>query len=162
LAVDHSRDFHLDGSGLRFVVIFSHLLQETLTNTIDMESHTNKMNSNPIKGTAPNKTKMNWWQYWIGHCWMTGWQTIGINFRVWGDLMGSSYANYDLPRTVEDPEAECIEWFWAGLNEDDVYPKEFLEYLMQMVEDIELGKVETYSFEEVMENLKDSLELDDD
>ena len=60
-----------------------------------------------------------------------------------------------LPYPLEDdPETECIEWFWASLNEDDVYDKEFLEYLMQMVEDVELGKVETYSMDEVMDKLK--------
>ena len=47
-----------------------------------------------------------------------------------------------------------MEWFWASLNEDDVYPKEFLEHLMQMVDDIETGKVETYSMDEVMDKLK--------
>jgi hypothetical protein len=51
------------------------------------------------------------------------------------------------------------------LNEDDVYDKEFIEYLLQMVEDIELGKVETYSIDEVMDRVRDSLETgteDDD
>ncbi len=86
---------------------------------------------------------------------MTGWQSIRINFRVWADLMGSSYENYALPRTVEDPEQECIEWFWVGLNDDDVYPKEFLEGLMQMVHDIDTGKVKTYPMEDVMKELED-------
>ena len=113
------------------------------------------MFSTPVKGTHPNKTKMNWFEYWIGHCWMTGWQSIRSNFRVWADLMGSNYENWNLLSTVEDPEQECLEWFWASLNEDDVYPKKFLEYLMQMVEDIELGKVETYPMDEVMDRLKD-------
>ena len=76
--------------------------------------------------------------------------------------MTSNYDNYALPRTVEDPEAECAEWFWASLNEDDVYDKEFLEYLMQMVEDVELGKVETYSMDEVMDKLKSELEWEDE
>jgi len=120
------------------------------------------MFNTPVKGTHPNKTKMNWFEYWIGHCWMTGWQSIRMNFRMWADLMGSNYAAYALPRTVEDPEEECKEWFWASLNEDDVYDKEFLEYLMQMVEDIELGKVETYSMDEVMDKLKDTLDAEDD
>ena len=61
----------------------------------------------------------------------------------------------------DDPEAECLDWFWTSLNEDDVYPQEFLEYLMQMVEDIELGKVETYSMDEVMDRLKEELEHDE-
>jgi len=41
-----------------------------------------------------------------------------------------------------------------------VYPKEFLEYLMQMVEDIELGKVETYPIDEVMDRVKRELKGD--
>ena len=101
------------------------------------------------------KTKLNWWEYWIGHCWMTGWQSMRMTFRIWADLMTSNYDNYALPRTVEDPEEECRDWFWASLNEDDVYDKEFLEYLLQMVEDIELGKVETYSMDEVLERVKE-------
>jgi len=100
--------------------------------------------SKPILATAPNTVKMNWWQYWVGHCWMTGWQSIRSNFRMWSDLMGSNYESYALPRTVEDAEQECIEWFWASLVEDDVYDQEFLEYLMQMVDDIETGKIETF------------------
>ena len=112
------------------------------------------MFSKALKGTYPNKTKMNWWQYWIGHCWMTGWQSIRHNFRMWADLMGSNYANYALMKE-DDPETECIEWFWASLNEDDVYPKEFLEHLMQMVEDVELGKVKTYPMEDVMKTLEE-------
>ena len=109
--------------------------------------------SKPLKGTDKRKTTLNWWEYWIGHCWMTGWQTIRSNFRIWGDLIGSNYANYSLLKD-DDPETECLEWFWAYLNENDVYPKEFLEDLMQMCEDIETGKVETYSMDEVMEKLK--------
>ena len=68
--------------------------------------------------------------------------------------MTSEYDGYALMKE-DDPETECVEWFWASINEDDVYPKEFLEYLMQMVEDIELGKVETYPMDEVMDRLKD-------
>ena len=114
------------------------------------------MYSTPVKGTHPNKTKMNWWDYWIGHCWMTGWQTIRSNFRVWADLMGSSYDNWMILSDVDDPEAECLEWFWVGLNDDDCYPKEFLEYLMQMVDDIETGKEKVYPMDEnFMNRLKD-------
>ena len=110
--------------------------------------------SKPILATAPNTVKMNWWQYWVGHCLMTGWQSIRSNFRMWSDLMGSNYESYALPRTVEDAEQECIEWFWASLVEDDVYPKDFLEYLMQMVDDIETGKEEVILMNDVMKNLK--------
>jgi hypothetical protein len=104
------------------------------------------------------KTKLNWFEYWIGHCWMTGWQSIRGAFRIWADLMTSNYENYALPRTVENPEQECLEWFWVTLGEDETYPREFLEHLMKMVEDIETGKVKTYSMDEVMERVKDTLE----
>jgi hypothetical protein len=104
------------------------------------------------------KTKLNWFDYWIGHCWMTGWQSIRMNFRMWGDLMGSNYAGYALLKE-DDPEAECIDWFWVGLNEDDVYPKEFLEYLLQMADDVMTGKVETYPIDELMDELKRDLDV---
>jgi len=124
------------------------------------------MFSTPVKGTYPNKTKMNWWDYWIGHCWMTGWQSIRMNFRVWANLMGSNYEELSIMSSVDDPEAECLEWFWVGLNEDDVYPKEFLEYLMKMVDDIETGKEKLIPMDEdFMNRLKDlteGVELDYD
>jgi hypothetical protein len=114
------------------------------------------MFSTLVRGTAPkkNKTTLNWWEYWIGHCWMTGWQSIRGAFRIWADLMTSNYDDYALPRTVEDPEEECKEWFWVSLGEDETYPKEFLEHLLQMVDDIETGKVKTIPMDEVMENLR--------
>ncbi len=117
--------------------------------------------SKPILATAPNKVKMNWWQYWVGHCLMTGWQSIRSNFSIWGDLMGSNYASYALMKE-DDPEAECLDWFWASLVEDDVYPKKFLEYLMQMVDDIETGKEKLIPMDDVMENLKKWCEEDDE
>ena len=118
--------------------------------------------SKPVLATDKKKTTLNWWEYWIGHCWMTGWQSIGGAFRIWADLMGSNYADYALPRTVEDPEKECIEWFWVGLGEDDTYPREFLEYLLQMCADIDSGKVKTYPMDEVMEEMKTWCEEDDE
>jgi hypothetical protein len=121
------------------------------------------MFSKPVRGTHPNKLKMNWWEYWVGHCWMTGWQTILMNFRVWVDLMGSNYADYALLKD-DDPEAECLEWFWVGLNDDDVYPKEFLEHLMKLVDDIETGKEKVIPLDEVMmrriEDLVKDVEID--
>ena len=124
------------------------------------------MYSTPVKGTYPNKTKMNWWEYWIGHCWITGWQSIRSNFRVWADLMGSNYENWNILSDIDDPEAECLEWFWVGLNEDDVYPKEFLEYLMQMVDDVETGKEKVYPVDEDfinrLKDLTEGVELDYD
>lgn len=118
--------------------------------------------SKPVLATDKKKTTLNWWEYWISHCWMTGWQSIGGAFRIWADLMGSNYQDYALPRTAEDPEKECIEWFWVGLGEDDTYPREFLEYLLQMCADIDSGKVKTYPMDEVMEEMKSWCEEDDE
>lgn len=103
--------------------------------------------STRLQGTSTKKTKLNWFEYWIGHCWMTGWQSMRMTFRIWGDLLGSNYDGYALLKE-DDPEAECIDWFWVSLNEDDTYPKEFLEELMQMADDVATGKVETYPLDE--------------
>jgi hypothetical protein len=93
---------------------------------------------------------------------MTGWQSIGINFRVWADLIGSSYENYALLKDV-DPEQECIEWFWVGLNDDDVYPKEFLEGLMEMMDRIDRGEEKLIPLDEDffdrLKELTDGVEL---
>jgi hypothetical protein len=75
--------------------------------------------------------------------------------------MGSNYQNYALLRDV-DPEAECLDWFWVSLNEDDTYPKEFLEYLIQMAEDVASGKVKTYPMDDVMEELRSWSEEDEE
>jgi len=58
---------------------------------------------------------------------------------MWADLMGSNYEDYALLKDV-DPEQECIEWFWVGLNDDDAYPKQFLERLMEMCARIDRGE----------------------
>jgi hypothetical protein len=124
-----------------------------------------KMFSKPLKGTEKMKTTLNWWEYWIGHCWMTGWQSIRGAFRIWADLMTSNYKDYALLKD-DDPETECLEWFWVSLGEDEVYPKEFLEYLLQMVDDIETGKEKLIPLDEDFMNrlkdLTDGVELNDE
>ena len=67
--------------------------------------------------------------------------------------MTSNYESYALLKD-DDPFQECYEWFWCSINLDDTYPKEFLEYLQQMVDDMDSGKVKTYTLEEVMEELR--------
>lgn len=120
--------------------------------------------STPVLGTSVKKIKLNWWEYWIGHCWMTGWQSIRSTFRIWGDLLGSNYSGYALLKE-DDPESECLDWFWASLNEDDTYPKEFLEELLQIVDDIDSGKEKLIPMDEVMGKLKnlvgDMVDLED-
>ena len=119
--------------------------------------------SKSVLSTDKQKTTLSWWEYWIGHCWMTGWQSIRGAFRIWADLMGSNYHNYALPRTAEDPEQECLEWFWVSLGEDDTYSREFLEYLLQMVDDIQTGKEELIPMDEnFMDELKNWCEENDE
>ena len=96
------------------------------------------MFSRKVKGTSPNKPKMNWWDYWIGHCWMTGWQSINHSFRNWANLMTGHWNDYAL-MVYDDPYEECNDCFWSYLGEDDTLPKEFLEHLQQMIKDIETG-----------------------
>jgi len=88
---------------------------------------------------------------------MTGWQTIRSAFDIWADLMTSNYDGYTV-LDYDDPYTECREWFWQTLGEDDVYSKEFLEYLTQMVDDIETRKVKTYPIDEVFYKVKDIME----
>lgn len=82
---------------------------------------------------------MTWIDYYINHCWFTGWQNIRGSFRIWKDLMTGNYKDYAL-MWYDDPYEECLSWFWSQLGEDDTLPKEFLEHLQQMVDDIESGK----------------------
>jgi len=105
------------------------------------------MFSTPIKGTSTKKIKLSWFDYYFSHCWMTGWQSIRGAFRIWADLLGSNYKDYALLKN-DDPETECLEWFWGTLGEDECYPREFLEYLQQMVDDIETGKEKVYPLDE--------------
>lgn len=107
--------------------------------------------------------KLNWVEYWIGHCWMTGWKSIRGSYRIWADLMMGNYEDYAL-MWYDDPYTECIDWFWGSLGEDETLPKAFLEHLMQMADDIETGKVKTYPLDEEffdrMKELVDDVELE--
>ena len=110
------------------------------------------MFSKAILGTE-NKTKMSWAEYIFTHVFPTWVQSFRMNFRIWVDLMTDNFDNYALLKE-DDPFTECYEWFWSSLNVDEVYPKEFLEYLLQMVDDIDTGKVNTYTLEELKEDLE--------
>ena len=106
--------------------------------------------SKPLLGT--NKKTLSWVEYILFSCIQQGWYNCWYSFKNWGDLMGNSYQGYGI--LAEDDDLEwCIDYFWASL-EDEIYPKHFLEELMQMVDDIDKGKVKTYSLDEVMADLK--------
>ena len=110
------------------------------------------MFSRPLLGTDKKKVKLTWFEYIWNSCIIQGWYNCWYAFKNWGDLMGDNYQEYAL-LVSDDPLEQCALYFWDSL-EDDIYPKEFLEHLMQMVEDVELGKVETYPMDEVMDMLK--------
>jgi len=113
------------------------------------------MFTNRVLGTDNKRLTLNWWEYWIGHCWMTGWQSIRGAFRIWSDLMTDNYKDYTLLHD-DDPFTECYEWFWVTLGEDEVYPKAFLEHLMQLADDVETGKEKVYPLDEdFFERLKE-------
>ena len=112
--------------------------------------------SSKVLATDKQKTTLNWWEYWIGHCWMTGWQSMNHSFRNWADLMTGNWSDYALLNS-DDPFDECYGCFWSYLGDDDVYPKEFLESLMQMSEDVRTGKVKTVPFTRDMFDKLDDL-----
>ena len=74
--------------------------------------------------------------------------------------MGNNYQDYSLLKE-DDPLELCILYFWDSL-EDEIYPKFFLEELMQMVDDIDTGKEKLIPMEDVMEKLKSWCEEPDD
>ena len=96
---------------------------------------------------------MTWTQYIFQHLIPTGLRSFRDNFRMWRDLISSNYEGYVLLED-DDPYEQCYEWFWTSINLDETYPKEFLDHLQQMVDDIDSGKVKTYTLEEVMEELR--------
>ena len=110
-------------------------------------------NSKAILGTNKKKVKMSWPEYIFTHMIPTWIQSFRNNFRIWSDLMTDNLDNYALLKN-DDPLEECLNWFWSSLGEDEVYPKEFLEYLLQLCDDVDTGKVKTYTMDEVLEDLE--------
>jgi len=102
------------------------------------------------------KTKLTWVEYYFGHCFQTGWREIWNNFKMWRDLLSGNYENYAL-LPEDDPYQECYDWFWTSINLDETYPKEFLEYLMEMCDRIDRGEEKVYPMDEVMDRLRDRL-----
>ena len=99
---------------------------------------------------------MNWIEYYFGHCFQTGWREMWNNFKMWRDLISGNYENYTL-LPEDDPYEECYNWFWTSINLDETYSKGFLEYLQQLMRDIDSGKVKTYPMEDVILELKELL-----
>ena len=104
---------------------------------------------------------MNWIEYYFGHCFQTGWREMWNNFKMWRDLLSNNYADYAI-LSNDDPYEECYNWFWTSINLDETYSKEFLEYLQQLMRDIDSGKEKVYPMGDVMEELKKWAEEEDE
>jgi hypothetical protein len=104
------------------------------------------MFSKPLLGTDTKKTKLSWAEYIWHSCIIQGWYNCWYAFKNWGDLMGNNYQEYAL-LVSDDPLEQCILYFWDSL-EDEIYPKHFLESLLQMVDDIETGKEKVVPLDE--------------
>jgi hypothetical protein len=103
------------------------------------------MYSTPLLGTATDK--LTWIDYYWNSCIMQGWYNFRTAFNIWGDLMGSNYEDYALLKG-DDPLSECLDYFWDSL-EDDIYPKAFLDHLIELSNDVKSGKEKTYKFSEI-------------
>jgi hypothetical protein len=104
------------------------------------------MFSRPLLGTEKNKIKLSWMEYIWNSCIIQGWYNCWYSFKNWGDLMGNSYQNYALLKD-DDPLEQCILYFWDSLD-DEIYPKHFLEHLMQLADDVTTGKEKVIPMDE--------------
>jgi len=121
------------------------------------------MFSRPLLGTNTDKVKLSWFDYIWNSCIKQGWYNCWYAYKNWADLMGNNYQDYALLKT-DDPLEQCILYFWDSL-EEEIYPKEFLESLLQMADDVKTGKEKLIPMDEVMDRLKElveDVELDDD
>jgi hypothetical protein len=122
------------------------------------------MFSRSLLGTDTDKVKLSWFEYIWFSCIVQGWYNCWYAFKNWADLMGNNYQDYALLKD-DDPLEQCILYFWDSL-EDDIYPKHFLDHLLQLSDDVKTGKEKVVPLDEDffdrMKNLVDGVELDDD
>lgn len=122
------------------------------------------MFSRPLLGTDTDKVKLSWFEYIWFSCIIQGWYNCWYSFQNWADLMGNNYQGYAL-LDKDDPLEQCILYFWDSL-EDEIYPKHFLESLLQMADDVKTGKEEVIPLDEDffdrMKDLVKDVELDDE
>jgi len=103
---------------------------------------------------------MNWIEYYIGHCFQTGWREMWNNFKMWRDLISGNYEGYALLKE-DDAYQECYEWFWTSINMDECLPKEFIEHLLELCDRVDRGEDELIPFEDV-DQLFEDLHNDED
>ena len=104
--------------------------------------------SRPLLGTNKKKPKLSWIEYIWFSCILQGWSNCATAFRDWANLMGNNYQDYALLKD-DDPLEQCILYFWDALD-DDIYSKEFLEYLQEMVDRIDRGEEKLIPFTQEM------------
>lgn len=96
------------------------------------------------------------------YCFISGWRNVYWAFIWWSCWMTSDYSVYDIlddckhPYTTEEKEEMTKNEFWWSL-ENDVYDKEFMDYLYQMIDDIDNGKVELIPVTQEMWDLTEEL-----
>lgn len=106
--------------------------------------------SHPVYGYS----KMSNLQYWgIGI--LQGIDEVKSNVMNWFDLMTDNYEEY-FSFDSETKAESCRLNFWDGLNEQ-VYEKEFIEEIYEIMEDIESGKVKLIPFTKEMWDEIDAL-----
>lgn len=95
---------------------------------------------------------MSWFEYIFGHCIPTGFQSMRYAFINWMDLVWfeDNQKHYAL-LPDDDPFEQCQLYFWNEL-EDEVYPKEFLEELYSMIDQVDRGEIELIPFDKHMFN----------
>lgn len=110
--------------------------------------------SKPLLGTDTDKVKLSWFEYIWNSCIIQGWYNCWYSYKNWADLMGNNYQNYALLKE-DDPLEQCILYFWDSLD-DEIYPKDFLEHLLQLSDDVRTGKEELIPMDEnFMNRLKE-------
>ena len=122
------------------------------------------MFSKPLLGTNKETTKLSWFEYIVFSCIQQGWMNCWYAFQNWKDLMFNEYQDYAL-LVSDDPLEQCILYFWDGL-EDDIYPKDFLDHLLQLSDDVKTGKEKVVPLDEDffdrIKELVDGVELNEE
>lgn len=89
--------------------------------------------------------------YIFKHCIPSGFHSIRSAFYFWIRLLQGDLSDYEIYKTLKHKysKEEMFEMlrndFWWSL-EDDVLPKEFLENLYKLVEEVNKGEVELTPF----------------
>ena len=97
-------------------------------------------------------THFEYFKYCISH----GFSSFARAFEMWKDLVVfSDYSKYSL-LPEDDPFEQCYLYFWDELDEWPI-PKEFLEYLQELMRKVESGEEKLYAFTNFDDLMNDNL-----